>query len=262
MAQMAQPVKAATMVPTVIHASAVGSWVSRNMMKEMAQAAGIVTTHARTISPTTFQLAPLPEATPAPTTELAAAWVVEIGTPSMSLRRWRWWSRCWRRTGVGVQGGDLQAHGLDDLPAPHKGADGDRRIGSQRDPLGDLDALAVGPDRRVPGAEEQRCDDAHRLLRIVGAVSERQSSGRQQLQPLEDRVVVVPLQQPLDPEDQVERDEGDRDGDSWGCHDADGRLAHAVPGDRGEATAASPAPTRPPMMAWLDEEGIPRCQVM
>ena len=38
---------------------------------------------AMTISPTTFQRAPRPEATPAPTIDDAAAWVVEIGMPRL-----------------------------------------------------------------------------------------------------------------------------------------------------------------------------------
>ena len=38
--------------------------------------------HASTISPTTLRLMPIPEPTPAPATDEAAAWVVEIGTPS------------------------------------------------------------------------------------------------------------------------------------------------------------------------------------
>ncbi len=42
----------------------------------------MVSTQATSISPTTFQLAPLPEPTPAPTMDDAAACVVEIGMPT------------------------------------------------------------------------------------------------------------------------------------------------------------------------------------
>ena len=69
-------------VPTATHAATVGSWVSLNMRKAMVAAAGIVMIQASTISPTTFQLAPLPEPTPAPTMDEAAACVVEIGMPT------------------------------------------------------------------------------------------------------------------------------------------------------------------------------------
>ena len=69
--QTAQIANAMRIAPTVIQAATVGSWVRRNITKATRPEAGIVTIHAVTISPMTFQFAPLPEPTPAPTIDAA-----------------------------------------------------------------------------------------------------------------------------------------------------------------------------------------------
>ena len=58
-----------------------GSWVSWNIIHAITIVDGMVITQATTISTTTRRFTPLPEATPEPITEDAAAWVVEIGMP-------------------------------------------------------------------------------------------------------------------------------------------------------------------------------------
>ena len=57
------------------------SWDRWYRTNPTVQVAGMVTTQAIAISPTHRQLVPLRPAVPAPTTDEAAAWVVEMGTP-------------------------------------------------------------------------------------------------------------------------------------------------------------------------------------
>ena len=95
------------------------------------------------------------------------------------------------------------------LPAAPQGADRDGGVGGERDPVGHQDVLAVVGHRGVAGGEQQRGDDAHRLLGVVGAVAERDGAGRHQLQALEDRVLVAHAEEPLQAADDEHREEGD-----------------------------------------------------
>jgi hypothetical protein len=63
----------------VAQAAAPGNWVNRYMTREIPTVAGMVTTQAVTISPTTFGLTPPPDWMPDPVTDEAAACVVEHG---------------------------------------------------------------------------------------------------------------------------------------------------------------------------------------
>src|SRR6478735_767428 len=72
-AQAIQPSRTNSTPPTAIQAAAPGNWVSSNMSHAITSVEGMVNTQATTISATTRTFTPLPEATPDPITDDAAA---------------------------------------------------------------------------------------------------------------------------------------------------------------------------------------------
>ena len=138
--------------------------------------------------------------------------------------------------GVGIESGELEAHRLDDLPPAPERAERDRAVCGQRHPLGNDDVLARLVHRRIARAQHEGGDHAHRLLGVIRPVAKGQSSRRDHLGSLENRVVVVPLRHLLHQVDEIHRQEGDGQGDSRRRDDADGRLAHAAPVDGSDST--------------------------
>ncbi len=66
--------------------------------------------------------------------------------------------------------GDARPHRLDDPPAAAEGAQGNRDIAADRDPVRDVELA-----REIAGRIEQDRDDPHRLLGVVEAVADRVS---------------------------------------------------------------------------------------
>ena len=84
-----------------------------------------------------------------------------------------------------LQLGDAHAHGAHDAPASGEGAERDRRMTKQNHPVGNVKGRA-----QVTGIEEQDRNDPHRLLRVVGAVTQAVKSRGDELQAA--KVVIDP----------------------------------------------------------------------
>ena len=117
--------------------------------------------------------------------------------------------------------------------------------------------------------EQQRGDHAHRLLRVVGAVAERERGGHRPLcraHRASDRTGRAPQEPPIErasakpPHEAEHRRDGQRD---QHAEDADRLPAvEAAPVDRvGCPASTSAAPTSPPTSACPELEGSPRHQV-
>ena len=130
-----------------------------------------------------------------------------------------------------MQRGDLEAHGLDDLPTTPDGAEGDGAVRRHLHPERHAD-VAVLAGGKVPGADEQRGDHTHGLLRVVGAVTEGDRTSRHELQPLERLGVVGQAEDFANRGDQEHREERDSERHQRAGHDRDQRLLHARPVDR------------------------------
>ncbi len=118
-------------------------------------------------------------------------------------------------------GGDLGREAAGGLHVDHALAErlhdpppADVRARRDRQPRGDDHPVWDVEVRQVPGLEERQRDHAHRLLRIVGAVRERDPGARGELAEPERPVRhpgVHPDEQPVDRQQQEERPgEGDR----------------------------------------------------
>ena len=114
-------------------------------------------------------------------TEPAATWVVESAKPRwLDARIVAVVDASAAKPWVGSISVMSAAHRLDDAPAARVGAERDRdRAG------GDHPELGRGADRLQAGRDEREGDDAHRLLRVVRAVGERDQRGGEDLADLE-----------------------------------------------------------------------------
>ena len=167
---------------TEIHAAAIGSCVSLYMTKETVAAAGIVTIQATSISPTTFQLAPLPDATPPPTIEEAAACVVEIGMPTAVAPKIAVVAPMFAARPEFACSVVIFRPIVSMIFQPPQSVP--RAIAAYADRAAHSGTPTVLPSApiRVSRAEEERGDHAHRLLRVVGAVAEGDRAGGDQLE--------------------------------------------------------------------------------
>ena len=175
--------KAITLTPTTIQASTVGNCVSQNMPYAMPAAAGMVRTHAVTISPTTFQLAPLPEETPAPITELAAAWVVEIGAPIAVAPKIAVVAPRLRRAGLACSVVMRRPIVSMIFQPPHRVPRAIAVYAAISTHSG-TEMFEPSAEVCVAGAHEQGPDHTDRFLGVVCAVSERQPAAETSCSPL------------------------------------------------------------------------------
>jgi hypothetical protein len=131
----------------------------------------MVSTHAQTIR------AAIPQRTadsrrvvPTPTIAPVIVWVVETGMPSPGRQVQRE-----RRGRLGcepadrLERGDAVAQYLHDAPSARQRAERDGGMRRQDDPQRH-GKVPVGVELEVPGAHQQRGDDAHGLPRVVAAV--------------------------------------------------------------------------------------------
>ena len=88
-----------------------------------------------------------------------------------------------------LEAGDLRAHRLHDAPSAAAACPGRWRCGPTRTTHSGTSAIGA----HLTGRDQQHEDDAHRLLRVVGAVAEAERGGRHELAPPE-----VPVE-PVDP---------------------------------------------------------------
>ena len=225
-----------------------------------AAAAGIVSTQAMAIWPATphcteASLRPAP----APKIEPVATWVVDRGKPEVrgdEDHRRRCWSR--RRSPAGLDVADALAEGLDDPPAAHVGAQRDRQAGGEDHP----ERRARVGGQRTRGDQGER-DDAHRLLRVVGAVGQRDHRGGHDLAEFEALLDGAVPAARGDPVGEVGRDQGDEPGDDRAtarraagpCRSRPAKFTASAP------AATQVAPIRPPNSACDELEGSPSSQV-
>ncbi len=143
--------------------------------------AGMVRIQAQTMRPATPQrTADSRRIAPTPTIAPVIVCVVLIPTPSMRRNEEAVAApRLRGKTADRLQLGDLRAHRVDDAPAAGQRAEANRDVRGEHDPERD------GELAQVAGGEEHAGNDAHGLLRVVGAVHQAEERGRQQLQPPE-----------------------------------------------------------------------------
>ena len=129
----------------------------------------VMTQAVTTLRATPQRTAEARRATPAPITAPVMVWVVETGMPNQLAPNSSTEPPVEAREPLVLgQFGDPAAHRLDDLPTAGHGAEADRDIAADRDPVRHME-LAV----QIAGRIEQDGDDPHRLLGIVEAVADR-----------------------------------------------------------------------------------------
>ncbi len=184
---------------------------SRSPIHHMAApttpAAGSVSSQATTIRPATPQRTSAPRLAPRP---------VPIDRPGRHLRRGEREAEVARREdhrgrcalgGHALGRADLDqalAHRADDPPAADVGAERDRERAGDLDP--ERDRPGVGP---VAARDQRQGDHAHRLLGVVGAVSQRDQRGAADLAPAEAGLGEALRDAGGDPVDQPGADAGD-----------------------------------------------------
>ena len=152
----------------------------------------------------------------------------------------------------------LRAHRADDPPAAEVGAERDRGRRGHDHPRRD-----VGVGAQVPVGDQREEDDPHRLLRVVGAVREREQRARGELPEPEaarDDAGRLAADDPVGDEDRQRRR---RRNASTGATSA-GTATFSISPLQSTAlgpSAASVAPTMPPISACEDDEGRPNHQV-
>ena len=161
-----------TSTPTTIQASAPGSCVTLKTPKASTIVVGSVTIQARTISPTTLRLMPIPEATPAPATDEAAACVVEIGTPRPVAPKIEVTAPMLAATPDDACSVVIFRPMVSMIFQPPQTVPSAMAPYAENSTQVGTSMLPSAPGGEVAGADEQRGDDAHRLLRVVGAVAE------------------------------------------------------------------------------------------
>ena len=197
---------------------------------------------------------------PAPITPPAITWVVESGKPKCEEARITaapapWAENPW----AGVHLDDPRAHRPDDPPAAGVGAERDRGGGGDDHP-----GRRVGRRGEVAVGDQRQGDHAHRLLRVVGAVREREQAAGDDLaeaEPAGHRA------RPLAADDPV-ADRRSRwpptTNASTGAITAGIRTLPTTPSPSTASApaAANAAPTTPPISACDELDGSPKYQVI
>src|SRR5205823_200837 len=83
----------------------------------------------------------------------------------------------------GSHSGDLRSYRMDDAPAADQRTERDRCLANEHHPKWYVEIAA-----QITLGEEQYSNDAHRFLRVVAAMTQRNQRGGGKLQPLESRL--------------------------------------------------------------------------
>ena len=232
----------------------------RQVTPAISAAAGMVITQATTMRCATFQrTAAARRAAPTPTIAPVIVCVVETGTPSPVARNsviappvsaqkpWIGF-RCVMRDPIVCT--------IRQPPSSVPSAIAAWQL--EHHPERDVE-LAAQHALRI----EQHGDDAHRLLRVVAAVSERIHRRREELQDAEPAIDRIGRPSSTGPVDDHHQELRQHEPEQRRQHDAERRHARGPL----ETTAAMPAlampaPASPPISAWLLLDGMPSPHVM
>ena len=160
-----------------------------------------------------FPVRTRPDPIPAPTTELAAACVVEIGIPIAVAPKIALEAPIFAAAPEAACSVVIFKPMVSMIfQPPHKVPERDRPVGGECHPFGHLDRSA-GSSRRVAAPSKSAPMTPMVFCASFAPWPKRQGSGRDQLKSLEDRMVVSHLEQPLEAATEEHREDcnGDRD---------------------------------------------------
>ena len=170
-------------------------------------------------------------------------------------------ARLGREASHRLEPGDLRAHRPHDPPPTGERSEGDGGVGGEHDPerYTCLRTELLGPDQHGQ-------DDAHRLLGVVGPVTERESGRRHELPAPEAPIEPVDPADPVeDVEDHQHEDHPEGEPDERREHDEDGDGPEATldehmdpsPCDRGAGHAADEGVRRAAREPQIERDEVP-----